>query len=136
MFDPPQVLGSYVCPTVGEYWLLATYRIVAGACSGVGLPIARGHRHTCSSAEMAISTQVGLRKYLPCESQAERSRFRSGEGLGNVRKEAVPAAVKVTVSLDDIVPAFRVEELGFGFGGSDWRIEGLRIRDERLGIMI
>ena len=49
--------------------------------------------------------------------------------MGNVRKEAVPAAVKVTVSLDDIVPAFRVEELGFGVWGSEWRIEGLRIRD-------
>jgi hypothetical protein len=24
IFDPPQVLGSYVCPTVGAYWLLAT----------------------------------------------------------------------------------------------------------------
>jgi hypothetical protein len=25
--DPPQVRGSYVCPTVGAYWLLATYGI-------------------------------------------------------------------------------------------------------------
>jgi len=55
--------------------------------------------------------------------------FRSREGLGNVRKEAVPAAVKVTVSLDDIVPAFRVEELGSGVWGSGLRIEGLGFGD-------
>ena len=28
-FDPPQVLGSYVRPTVGAYWLLATHGMAA-----------------------------------------------------------------------------------------------------------
>ena len=27
IFDPAQVLGSYVCPTVGAYWLLTTWGI-------------------------------------------------------------------------------------------------------------
>ena len=37
IFDPPQVLGSYVCPTVGAYSLLANrgiaLRVWEGVCS-------------------------------------------------------------------------------------------------------
>ena len=49
--DPPQVLGSYSCPTVGAFWLPATW----GLQGCLAMKDTRPHQHNGSDENMCLA---------------------------------------------------------------------------------
>ena len=84
MFDPPRVLRSYVCPTVGAYWLLATWTTPENAPRGLGVPLPPSPRPT---------TAAHLRARPPGSAYSGRYRCTTMQSLMLTSARTTPAVI-------------------------------------------